>query len=203
MRTYGGRTVEQRRVERRERLIAAGLELFGSDGYQSVSIERLCAAGGVSTRNFYQEFASREDLLTAIHGMITAEAVSAVGVVLGDLADAPLRERITAAVTEYIRVTAADPRRARVAYVEVVGVSQAVEEHRLAWREKWSALMVAEAERAVARGEASKRDYQLSTVAIMGAVNELVHHWSTRQQGVPVDVVTDELVRLILAILSA
>ncbi|HCT78629.1 MAG TPA: TetR/AcrR family transcriptional regulator [Micromonosporaceae bacterium] len=202
MRSYGGQTVEQRRAQRRERLIAAALDLFGTEGYQAVSIEKLCAAAGVSTRNFYQEFTGREELLTAVHGLITAEAVGAVGTVLSEMEDEPLAKRIGAAVTEYIRVTAEDPRRAKVAYVEVVGVSHAVEEHRLAWRETWSQLMEAEAQRAMARGEASDRDFHLSTVAIMGAVNELVHHWSTRQKGVPLDTVTAELVRLILLLLA-
>lgn len=203
MRPYAGLSRDERRAQRRERLIAAALALFGAEGYPAVSIERLCATAGVSTRNFYEEFTGREDLLIAVHGMITAEAVEAVGRVLSTKEDAPLAERIGAAVTEYIKVTAGDPHRARVAYVEVVGVSQAVEEHRLSWREKWSELMEAEARRAVARGEATDRDYHLSTVAIMGAVNELVHHWSTRQQGVPSDVVTAELVRLIMALLKA
>ncbi|HCU48729.1 MAG TPA: TetR/AcrR family transcriptional regulator, partial [Micromonosporaceae bacterium] len=164
MRSYGGQTVEQRRAQRRERLIASALDLFGTEGYQAVSIEKLCAAAGVSTRNFYQEFTGREELLTAVHGLITAEAVGAVGTVLSEMEDEPLAKRIGAAVTEYIRVTAEDPRRAKVAYVEVVGVSHAVEEHRLAWRETWSQLMEAEAQRAMARGEASDRDFHLSTV---------------------------------------
>jgi len=30
-RDYGGRSVEQRRTERRDRLLAAGLELFGTE----------------------------------------------------------------------------------------------------------------------------------------------------------------------------
>lgn len=203
MRAYAGRTAEQRRTERRDRLVAAALELYGTEGYQAVPIERLCATAGVSTRNFYQEFKGREELLIAVHGMITIEAVAAVGEVFANLEGASLPERIRKSVTEYIRVTAEDPRRAKVAYVEVVGVSRAVEEHRLAWREKWSKVIEAEAQRAVSTGEAVDRDYHLAAVAIMGAVNELVNHWSTRQQGVPLQTVTDELVHLILGLLSA
>lgn len=203
MRTYGGRTVEQRRAERRERLIAAGLDLFGTEGYQAVSIERVCSVAGVSTRNFYQEFNGREHLLTAVHGMITAEAATAVADVLSGHADSSLETRITAAVTEYVKITAADPRRARVAYVEVVGVSQAVEDHRLMWRERWSLLLETEAMRAVTRGEASNRDFHLSMVALIGAVNEVVYHWSIRRQDISIEIVTAELVRFILALITA
>jgi AcrR family transcriptional regulator len=181
----------------------AALELFGTDGYAVTSIEKLCATAGVSTRNFYQEFSGREDLLIAVHGQITARAVASIGELLSTLDDAPLEERITKAVTEYVRLTAGDPRVARVAYVELVGVSQTVEEHRLSWRAKWSSLMEAEAARAGARGEAVQRDFHLSTVAIMGAVNELVYHWSTQRAGASMETVTAELVRLIMALLTA
>ena len=47
-RGYGGRSAAERRAERRERLLAAGLELFGTRGYAATSIERLCAAASVS-----------------------------------------------------------------------------------------------------------------------------------------------------------
>lgn len=203
MRSYAGRSAEERRTERREKLIEAALELFGTDGYAATSIERLCAEAGVSTRNFYQEFTGREDLLIAVHGQITARAVTGIAELLSSLDDAPLLERITKAVTEYVRLTAGDPRVARVAYVELVGVSQTVEEHRLSWRAKWSALMEAEAERGIARGEAVKRDFHLSTVAIMGSVNELVYHYSTRRSDATLETVTAELVRLIMGLLTS
>lgn len=203
MRSYAGRSAEERRTERRDRLMQAALELFGTEGYAVTSIEKLCATAGVSTRNFYQEFSGREDLLIAVHGQITARAVASIGELLSTLDDAPLEERITKAVTEYVRLTAGDPRVARVAYVELVGVSQTVEEHRLSWRSKWSALMEAEAFRAAERGEAVRRDFHLSTVAIMGAVNELVYHWSTRRTDASMETVTAELVRLIMALLTA
>ena len=40
-RDYGGRTATQRRAERRQRLMTAALELFGTEGYPATSIERL------------------------------------------------------------------------------------------------------------------------------------------------------------------
>ncbi len=42
-RRYGGKSLEQRREERRRRLLDAGLELFGTQGFQHTTIEQLCA----------------------------------------------------------------------------------------------------------------------------------------------------------------
>ncbi|MEC3978697.1 TetR/AcrR family transcriptional regulator [Amycolatopsis sp. H20-H5] len=202
-RVYGGRSAADRRAERRERLLAAGLELFGNDGYAATSIEKLCATATVSTRNFYEEFASREALLVALHDEVIERAVGAVAAAFADAADAVLAPRIELAVRAYITTTAKDPRWARLSYVEIIGVSDAVERHRLDWRARWVALLEAEAARAVARGEAPERDFHLGCVALIGAVNELVYHWSIGGNRIPLDEVIAEVVRLATAVIKA
>ena len=201
-RDYGGRTASQRRAERRQRLMTAALELFGTEGYPATSIERLCARANVSTRNFYEEFASREALLIALHDQITQKAFDAVMAAVGDVVDEPTSVRLDRAIDAYIGTTSSDPRWTRIAYVEVVGVSAAVERHRLAWRAKLAELIEAEAALAVRRGEAAERDYGLTATAFIGAVNELVYHWSIHGRQEPLAVIRGELTRLALAALS-
>lgn len=202
-RAYGGRSAADRRAERRERLMNAGLELFGGEGYAATSIERLCSHAGVSTRNFYEEFTSREDLLMRLHDRIIERAVEAVFAAFEEADDAALADRLEHAVRAFVTTTAHDPRWARLSFVEIIGVSDAVEAHRIAWRERWSAFLVAEAERAVARGEAEPRDFRLGTVALIGAVNELVHHYSIGggHDGSLDDVIT-EIVQLAMGVLG-
>lgn len=201
-RDYGGRTATQRRAERRQRLMTAALELFGTEGYPATSIERLCARANVSTRNFYEEFTSREALLIALHDHINTQALEALVAAVGDIIDETTAVRLDRAITAYIRVTSSDPRWTRIAYVEVVGVSAAVERHRLAWRAKLSELIEAEAALAASRGEAVDRDYSLTATAFIGAVNELVYTWSIHGRQVPLETITGELTRLALAALS-
>jgi AcrR family transcriptional regulator len=45
----------------------AGLQVFGTYGYANTSISDVCRAAGVTTRHFYEEFASREALLIATY----------------------------------------------------------------------------------------------------------------------------------------
>jgi AcrR family transcriptional regulator len=183
--------------------MTAALELFGTDGYPATSIERLCARANVSTRNFYEEFASREALLIALHDQITQQAFDAVTTAVAEIEHEPASVRIDRAIEAYIGTTSSDPRWTRIAYVEVVGVSAAVERHRMAWRTKLGKLLEAEATRAVARGEATDRDYGLTVMAFIGAVNELVHHWSIHGRQVPLEIIRAELTRLALAALRA
>ena len=202
-RTYGGRTAADRRAERRERLMAAGLQLFGTDGYANSSIEKLCTHAGVSTRNFYEEFHSREDLLIALHAKANDHSFRAVTEAFADAADAALAERFELAVRTFISNMASDPRWARLAYVEMYGVSDKVEKHRLAWRKRWWDFMVGEADRALLRGEAKPRDFTMPALAVIASVNELVHHYATNRGRITLDEVITEVVRFAVAAVTA
>lgn len=202
-RTYGGRTAAARRADRRERMLAAGLQLFGTDGYAAASIEKLCTHAGVSTRNFYEEFQSREDLLIALHTRANERAYRAVTAAFADAEDAPLAERFELAVRTFISTIASDPRSARLAYVEMFGVSDKVEKHRLGWRKRWWDFMVGEAERAVLRGEARPRDFTMPALAVIATTNELIHHYSVSRGRITLDEVIAEIVRIAVAAVTA
>src|ERR1044072_5196426 len=109
-RTYGGRSAADRRAERRERLREAGLALFGTEGYATSSIEKLCTHAGVSTRNFYEEFRAREDLLIALHARANERSFAAVQAAFVDAVDAGLAERFELAVRTFVQTMASDKR---------------------------------------------------------------------------------------------
>lgn len=192
----------ERRARKRELLFAAGLDLFGRDGYALTSVERLCAAAEATPRDFYREFASREELLIAIHDRITTQAMESLSVALAATEAEPLERRIEAAVRAYVGVTAGDERRARIAYVEVAGVGPTVERQRLAWRERFVQIFAVEARRAVARGEAPDRDYRLTALAVVGTMNELAYQWVIQPDRPPAEEIVVELVRLIVAAMT-
>lgn len=202
-RDYGGRSAQARREERRERLLEAGLDLFGTTGYAATSIERLCSRASVSTRNFYEEFTSREALLIALHERITERAFAAVVDAMANTVDESMETRVGTAIRAYVSTSAADPRWTRIAYVEVVGVSPAVEQHRLGWRAKLCDLIEELARMAIARKTATDRNYRFTAIAFIGAANELVYHWSLDGYQVPIDDICAELTRLAIAVLTA
>jgi AcrR family transcriptional regulator len=202
-RIYAGRSAQQRREERRSRLLSAGQDLFGGQGYRNTSIEALCTAAGVSTRAFYEEFSGREDLLLALYdqvaGRILVETAEAAAAVL----DVPVRQRIEAIITAFLQAISAEPKAARIAFAEVLGVSSAVEQHRLQWRTRFVEFSLVEVGRAIERGEAPQRDFGLSAIAFIGAVNELVMEWVVRGRQLPIEAVTAEAARLAYAALTA
>jgi AcrR family transcriptional regulator len=196
----------QRRDRRRERLIRAGRDLFAGQGYDRTSIVQVCAEARVSTRAFYEEFAGRQALLLAVHESVAAAGMEAVGAVMSapDIDAIDTTARIGRLFDAYTAAVTQDPQAAKVAFVEVQSAGQEVEEHRLMWRSLWADFFAAEAARAVARGEAVDRDHSLGLVALVGAVNELMAHWSRQapRPSVAPAVLAGELTRLALAVLG-
>jgi AcrR family transcriptional regulator len=113
---YGGRDAAERRAERRGRFREAGLELFGAGpGYRATRLGDLCKAAGLSTRQFYEEYRTLEDLLADLHLYVNEVAERAALEVLPDVHDLPLPERITAIVHAYVKGATCDLRHARIA----------------------------------------------------------------------------------------
>ena len=176
-RRYSGRSVEEWKAARRERLLAAALELFGTEGYPSTSVERLCTQAKVSTRHFYHEFQNKEAVLLAVHAQVIEQAMFSTADVLSRTADKPIRERIAAAVDSYLRTVMADRRQARISFVEVVGASPAVEAQRLAFRDLLIAKVRDLGDTAVARGEIERKDFRFLGLSFFGAVNMVISDW--------------------------
>ncbi|MFF0160848.1 TetR/AcrR family transcriptional regulator [Streptomyces sp. NPDC005263] len=199
---YGGKSAVERQAERRRRFLDAALQLFGdTPGYRATTVAALSEAAGLSTRQFYEEFRTLEDVLTALHLEVNDWAEEAVVLAVSAAENLPLPERAAAIFRAYAANVTGDPRRIRITFVEIIGVSPSLEEQRLARRARWVDLVCAEAVAAVARGEAAPRDYRLAATAFIGSVNGLLHDWTAGWVDATLDEVVEELVRQLLAIL--
>jgi hypothetical protein len=116
-------------------------------------------------------------VLLAVHAQVIELALRGTGEALAATAEAPVRERIVAAVDGYLRTIMTDLRRARISFVEVVGASPAVEEQRIAFRELLISSVVGVGEAAVARGELARKDFRFVGLCFIGAVNTVVYDW--------------------------
>jgi AcrR family transcriptional regulator len=199
-RRYGDKTAAERHDGRRARLIEAALDAFHADGYTGTSIEQLCARAGISTRNFYEHFDNREHLLIALHDDLNGRALEAVA---GAVAAAPpddLRARALAGVGAYFEVVTTDPRWARIAVIESVGVSPTAERHRQEALGRFAGLIELEVSRLADAGLVPKRDFRLTAIALVGAILGLVNTWtSTPDWADHVDEVVLEASELIVA----
>lgn len=196
-RVYGGRSAAERDQERRARLHEAALSLFGSKGYASVSVDRLCTAAKVSTRHFYQLFSTKEDVLLDLYEALTTASLEDVVASLARTEGEGVQVRVAEAVRAYLRPMLADPSKARIAFVEIVGVSARMEARRLQFRNGVVALIEVEGAAAVARGELPPGlDFRFRALAISGAANVIVHDWSIHGRQAEASALEDAFVAL-------
>jgi len=171
-RIYAGRSADERRAGRRERLLDAGLELFGTTGFHKTTIPMLCSASGVTARHFYDEFASREELLRAVYDRIATAVFERVIDALR-ARDKGVCERIYDSNDAYFRYLTSDPRLARVYTIEAVGMHAELEQHRRTGREAFVKKLTKATQQLNDRGI----DSRLLSAALAGAAHDLLLEW--------------------------
>ncbi|GAB2677942.1 TetR/AcrR family transcriptional regulator [Nocardia goodfellowii] len=202
-RQYGGRAVTERKAERRLRFLDAATRIFAERGYTDCSLADVCAAAALSKRQFYEEFQTREDVLVAAYDRIQDEAAAAVSAAVRMLD--PAADASTAmhtAMSAYLGSIGSDPYRAKVAFIEVVGVSARMETHRRARRHKWAGLLASVVVPRVAPGGRLRGGTSLGASALIGAINGLAHEWLLADPRPPVDALVDLLVPLSFALIE-
>jgi AcrR family transcriptional regulator len=191
-------SADERRSERRSRLLEAAAELFGGDGYAATSIERLCARAGVTTRHFYEEFKSREDVLATLCDEIERATFSAVQSAV-ERAPNDAEARTRALVATFITRMLADPRRARIALVESPASGRPSDN----WRRthgRYAEFIRSHCELLADKGLLPTRDFTLASTALVGAMNELLVAHCTGYSVASVRELTDELVNIFLVV---
>lgn len=120
-RPYAGKAAAQRQLERRQRLIEAGVTLIGRDGFAVVTIDAVCAEAGLTKRYFYEAFPSRESLLTAAYEAVTQEYLQAILMAtMPHLQDA--QKLVHAGLAETFGFVRRNPGKGRLLMIEAMSV---------------------------------------------------------------------------------
>lgn len=175
-RRYGGKTAQERDDDRRRRLLDAALELFGTQGYAATTIPQLCKAAGISTASFYPLFSSREAVLKAVYDEVIGQVAAGAA---AELLEGPLTSAADVArrgVEAFARPFLDDERRARINFVEIVGVSHELELHRRATQAGFSQLIAAAVGRLADAGLLDRRPPANVLMPLVGATQEPLDH---------------------------
>ncbi len=113
-RPYGGVSDEDRRADRRQRLVSATLDLVGEQGVAAVTVGAVCTRASLAKRYFYEGFDSLDDLLSTTLDLLFGTVSATIDAL--DLADADPTDLVTTAVRGAVDAMD-DPRVARL-YLE-------------------------------------------------------------------------------------
>jgi len=194
---YGGRSRQERATDRRDRILASALQLFGTHDYDDVTVAEVCTGARVSKRYFYEHFDDREDLVRALHKeqnqWLLAGIVSATP-------DAPgtLDEMLRPAVHQLLTLLRANPERAQVIYINAPRMEM---RRRGVLRE--DARFLANMLRRVGVDPKDQDRYERMLLALVAGLSEVIIDWLSRGMTDDVDELADHLTAYCQAVLAA
>jgi AcrR family transcriptional regulator len=189
-RRYGGKTASERRAHRREQLLDAGLQLFGTQGYAATTIEALCGRAGLNPRYFYEQFRGREQLLGAVYERHVRQVLSVVRAAIDDAGD-DRAARLASGLRAFVEATLDDELGARVNYFEMVGVSPELDVSRRRVLGDYAELIAAEAPDGI-----GVVDTRMAAVALVGATDGLIIDWLSGDRSRPRQAIVDSLLAI-------
>lgn len=186
-----GLDADQRRQQRRQALLDAGLDLFAAQGFINTTIEQLCQHAYVGTKAFYETFESREQLYVELLKAIADGAFTR----LGELdtsqpsgSEADVSERILAA---FAHVFVDDVRAAKVTFGEGSAITPDAERQRRQNRRTAAAFV----EGIWNRFSAAEKHQRHVAIGLIGGLFDIIADWvhDVAEQE-PTDDEVDELI---------
>jgi AcrR family transcriptional regulator len=114
-RPYRGVKPAHRLAARRSRLLAAGLDLLGSDRHDAsaLTVRSVCRRAGLAARYFYESFCDKDDFVSAVFDSVVADLATTTQAAV---AAAPAREQTRAGMDSIVRTIADDARVGRLLF---------------------------------------------------------------------------------------
>lgn len=195
-RRYGGMTAAERVVERRQRLLEAGLEEFGTRGVRATGVKDICRAAGLTDRYFYESFRDSGELFIAVFDGACGKLFLLVAAALGEAPPEP-RGQSRAVIEAFVRALAGDPRLARVVFVEAPSAGPEVEHHMRVTLRRFAGLVEQGARPYLPEG-ADSAAVRFGALALVGAIERVMIEWQEGELGLPIERIIDYLVDLML-----
>lgn len=195
-RSYRGISAGERRRERRERLIAAGLEMYGTRGIANTRVDDVCAQAGLTKRYFYENFDSPDDLAAAVLEHVVHELTELIVPVIATGGSHDPRP----AITTFMGALWRDPRMVRVLFVET---NHGALTHRRQELVDRAVDIWLGADPGSSEDPAVQTEQRLLAYAFTGAAGEVALAWLSGRIKLPPEAITDHLVGIFQRITSA
>jgi AcrR family transcriptional regulator len=171
-RVYGGRSAGERTATRRDQLLAAGVELIGTQGVADLTVKRVCEQAELSKRYFYEHFPSLEAFVDAVMDAVVEQLAERVRAAERDGTDWP-RDRIAS----FVEAITTDPRLARIILLETFSGAGSLADHRQQVVHRAVELILADFFDAGRHTSADAKTMRMSAYALSGACTELLLGW--------------------------
>ncbi|WP_199254417.1 TetR/AcrR family transcriptional regulator [Mycolicibacterium mengxianglii] len=143
-RSYAGQSAEERRRQRRARLLDTALDVLAANEWRTATVDKLCATAGLNKRYFYESFDNLDAVAAAAVDDVAADLRAATLAALAASADEPVERQALATAGAVVTTLLRDVRRAQVLLGGVV-TSPALHQHRATVIRGLTSVLVAHA----------------------------------------------------------
>ncbi|AJD47761.1 TetR family transcriptional regulator [Isoalcanivorax pacificus W11-5] len=175
-RAYRGVSIEARRAERHQKLLDAGIQVIGTQGYHATTVKAVCAEAGLTERYFYESFSNSEALLCEAYAHIIGQLRERIGTSLSAHQAQP-DTLIEAALNSYFSYLRDHPGHARLMMVEVLGVSPTVDQHYRRVMEDFAEFLAATRRGLYPAQDTHGVDEMMIATGLIGALVNMAMRW--------------------------
>ncbi|MBV9040143.1 MAG: TetR/AcrR family transcriptional regulator [Acidimicrobiia bacterium] len=199
-RSYGGVSAPQRIADRRSRLVAAAVELYGTQGYAATGVKDVCRAAGVTDRYFYESFRNQSELFSAAFEQCVTQLLGAVASAVAAVPAEPAVQA-RAAIETFVRTLTADRRVTRLLFVEPASVGGEVEREVRGSIRRFADLVAATATPHLP--DMPEQLLTMGALSLVGAIQNVLIEWLDGGLEASVDEMIDYFVSLLLVAADA
>lgn len=175
VRDYGGISADDRRAERRGKLLTAGRQLWGESGIGDVTVRGVCTLAGLTPRYFYEQFPNRDALLFAVSDDVRDQLLEAM-VTAGVGNPGTLTDKLRSALTAFLDLIAVDPHIHRIATSDLSAVP-GLNEHRARILDMITDSIVEHAPGVLDGPAPPPAELRRGALFIVGGVNQIIEGW--------------------------
>jgi AcrR family transcriptional regulator len=154
----------------RERLLGAAQELIEEGGYATASVVAIAARAGVAAGTLYRHFDSKEELFVEVFRSVCSGEERAMRAAAAEMDGGNAVARLEQVLATFAERALRNPRLAWALIAEPV--DPLVDAERLAYRERYAAVIAEGLRAGIAAGELPAQNVELTAAALVGGCGE-------------------------------
>jgi AcrR family transcriptional regulator len=193
-RPYGGVSHEQRRTDRYERFMQAGLRVFGRNGYAATTTRNLCAEAGLTQRYFYESFRDLEELFITIITRLGRELDAAI--LQAQSGAGTPEDRARASLTAYLEGIQRDPNIGRILLIELYAIGGQTAPMARAFNARQAELLQLALESSFPQPTRKGVNTRLLAIGFVGATHHIALSWVVGGYSETIEELVEALLRI-------